>query len=143
MEPSPDRRTEQPGDEPAGQDAERHGQRQREPALRRVEDRRRVGLVIREVVEHVADATADDRPRYRADDDERQVVQAEPRRWNVRADRRGDRRHPRRDHEPQEQHDRECDRLDPDGGRVAQLDDRVERERDDPERHGPKSSARG
>ena len=142
MQPPPNRRAEEAGDEPAGQDPERHRQRQREAALGGVEDRRRVRLVVREVVEDVAKTPTGDRAGHRADDDEDHVVEAEAGRRHVRPDGRGDEGHPRGEREPEEQDDPECDRLDADRRRVAELDDRVEGERDDPERHGAECSRR-
>ena len=121
---------------PPGEDPEGHGERQREPALRRVEDRGRVVPVVAEVVEDVAEPAADDRARDGADEDEHEVVEPEAGRRHVRPDRRRDDGHPGGEDQAEEQDDREGDRLEADGRGVAELDDRVEGERDDPERHG-------
>ena len=59
MHPAPDRGADEPGDERAGQDPERDRERQAEGALAGVDDRRRVGPVVVEVVEDVAEPAAE------------------------------------------------------------------------------------
>ena len=139
VQPASDRRADQPRDDRAGQDPERHGEGQVQAALAEVRDDAGIQAVVVEVVEDVAEAAAEQRTRHDPDRDEEQVVGAQARRLHVRSGRRCELPDPGREDEASQEHDGDHDRLDADGREITQLHHRIERERQDANGHGSES----
>jgi len=83
------------------------------------------------VDEDVPEPATDDRPGDGPDDDEDEVIWSQAGRRHVRPDRRGEAADPARHRDPDEDDNRERERLEPDRRDVRELQDRVECEDDD------------
>ena len=128
VRPACRRRAEQRRDDPRRAETAEHGASELEAPDRRVEDRDRPGLERVGHQQHVAEPPAHHGTRRRPDGDEEQVVGAQAMAAGHDAEGR----------QADDGDEREGERL-PANGEIAELDEWVEVERDDGDRHGRRS----